>query len=665
MVGPMRLPLLTLLLASTLAPIECVAVEYAKPHPERYLPELKRYDAQGHPWRAAREDWDGARLRCSQDPAWKEWLGKERAAVEAWMARHRDRVEWVAGWSHDGVSPKDGSRLTWTEKIPGEEVFQFSSPSDSRVEITPKLKAWWVVSFRDRHVDMMRRAALLHRLTGEDRFRDWAAGQMDFYADNYLKWEVQRPDQGARLFWQSLTEATNLVKFTEAVRLIGGSVAPERLESWKTKFFLPEVQVLNRNFQIIHNIAVWQRCAAAQVALLFGDDALWREAIDGRFGLRRQIAAGITSDYLWHEQSLGYNGYVVRALVPLFVAAGLHGRAGELATEMAVAQNLLLAPLILRFPNGQLPNPADNIGIGTAPNPALFFEAYRCLPTSLGLSGAAARRDWDTLLDPPADFPAGGSVLPEVTSRSLESSRMAVLRSGPWQVFFHYGQLVRSHAQAEALNYSAFFDGTDLTHDTGVVGYGSPLYRGYYTRGLNHNVPLVGGEGQEGIHPGELLGFEPARVSAAQPVYRKGVQARRTLKIESGALVDTVEVVRSAPATGALGLALHLQGVVRRSPSFEADPEFAQGRPAAFRFWRDVRVTQCNQTLELEVETGETRVQVTVSAPGMFRVWQGSSPDVPPKRRTSLYLEMNDPALGEAVFVTRFAPLSLGALPQR
>ena len=44
---------------------------------------------------------------------------------------------------------------------------------------------------------------------------------MDFYADNYLKWEPQR--EGARLFWQTLTEASNLVKFTETVRLLGST----------------------------------------------------------------------------------------------------------------------------------------------------------------------------------------------------------------------------------------------------------------------------------------------------------------------------------------------------------------------------------------------------------------------------------------------------------
>ena len=198
-------PLLPLFVLGAAA---CVATEFPKPNPERAFAELKEYDSAGRPWRAAREDWAGARDRAARDPTWAGWLRAERAAVDAWIARHRDRVEWVAGWSHDGVSPKDASRVTWTDRIPREETQFFASPSDPRIEITDKLHAWWVVTFRGRHVDTMVRAARLYRLTGEERYAAWAAGQMDFYADNLSRWAPQR--EGARLFWQTLTEASNL-----------------------------------------------------------------------------------------------------------------------------------------------------------------------------------------------------------------------------------------------------------------------------------------------------------------------------------------------------------------------------------------------------------------------------------------------------------------------
>jgi hypothetical protein len=504
---------------------------------------------------------------------------------------------------------------------------------------------------------MVLRAARLFRLTGESAYADWAAGQISFYSDNFLKWEPQRAGQQARLFWQTLTEATNLVKFTEVVRLLGDTVTPAQRERWRTQFFAPEAAALNLNFQTIHNIATWQRCAVAQVALLFEDEAMWREALDGPYGLRRQMAEGITSDYLWHEQSLGYNSYVVRAVLSLFTAAGLAGRAAELAPEMATAENLMLAPLYLRFPNGLLPNPADSGGGGRAPNRELFAETYRVFPTTLGLEAAAAVRDWDTLLDPPRPPPRAFE-LPAVSSRNLESSRMAILKSGRWQVFVHYGQLTKSHSQGEALNYSAAFGETDITHDPGTVGYGSPLYRGYYARGLNHNVPLVNGEGQAPPHAGVLESFsaEPARIAVAQPRYRDNARAARSLAIEGDALVDRASV-ESTRGPQRLGLALHLQGKVRLTDAFTPAQDFCIGRPDSFAHWRGLRAARFTDRAEFEVDYGKGVVmRVTVTAPGAFRIWHGSSPDVPPHRRDSLYLELAAPA-ERAAFTTMFVPV--------
>src|SRR5690606_28809778 len=281
---------------------------------------------------------------------------------------------------------------------------------------------------------------------------------------------------------------------------------------------------------------------SAQVGLIFGREDLWEEAIDGPFGVREQVAEGVTDDYLWFEQSLNYNAYVVEALHSLFVTAGLYGRADALAAEMCRVQNLMLAPVYLRFPDGSLPNPSDTKGILRAPDRELFASVSRVFPSAIARREIAGRKTWDTLLDPlpePLSEQAGDE-LPRVTSRNLESSRMAVVRQGPWQVFLHYGQPpIKSHLQAEVLNFSASFRETDVTHDAGTVGYGSPLHRDYFLTGLNHNVPLVDGEGQEqppkGNRPdpfqftraGELRHFSENRVSAHHPVYRSNAAAGR------------------------------------------------------------------------------------------------------------------------------------------
>jgi hypothetical protein len=48
-------------------------------------------------------------------------------------------------------------------------------------------------------------------------------------------------------------------------------------------------------------------------------------------------------------------------------------------------------------------------------------------------------------------------------------------------------------------------------------------------------------------------------------------------------------------------------------------------------------------------------MHVTVAAPGEFKLWHGLSPDIPPRRRESLYLELVKPA-ERATFTTTLAP---------
>jgi len=629
------------------------------PTPEQAFSELKIYSANGTPWRVPVEDWAGARQRIASEKQWTDWLRRERKSVDDWTAKRQDRVTWVCGWYHDFVSPKDASHLTWTPDVPGEEAQFLTSPSDPLVEITPKIMGGWVCDFRSRHADMMERAAQLYRLTGEEKYANWAASQLDFYADHYLEWKPQHKGQEARLYWQTLDEATNGIKYINTVRLLDSYTDPARKQRWWDKFFKPEADVLGKSLQTIHNIATWHRCAVAQFALVYHDDALWHEAIDGPFGLRNQIAKGITADYFWYEQSFHYNEYVVQALITLFTQAGLAGRASELAHEMTVGENLMLSPIYVRFPNGLLPNPADGTGIESVPHRAFLASTYRVFPTTLGLTEVAHDRNWNTLLDPPPASPRTDT-LPSVTSQNLESSRMALLKHGPWQVFLHYGQLTASHSQSEALNFSVAYNDTDITHDPGTVGYGSPYHKEYYTKGLNHNVPLINGEGSAPPQPGELLEFsaEKTRVSAAQPKYRSNANASRTLVIEGNRLVDTATIRSTSLAPQALGLALHVQGKVRLPDAFKPTDSFATNRPAAFSYWHDVTSTTYKDQASFDVAYGSLTLRVTFSVPGEFTIWHGSTPDVPPKRREAFYLETHGT---EATFTTTF----LASEPER
>ncbi len=621
---------------------------FPKPNPQHVFAELKTPG----PWPPERisEDWSAARARIAESPLWQAWLDRERAALDDWMEKRRDRTEWTAGWWHDFVSPKDGSFLTWT---PDEPKDFFSSPSDARVAVTPKLHGAWVFGFRNRHAQKIVDAARLFRLTGESRYAEWAASQLDFYAANFEKWPLKTNSEGkpcCRLSWQSLDEAVNLVRYVTAARHLGDYPSVERRTAWIGQLFRPEAMILNATFQRIHNIACWHRSAMAHVALYANDDELWRLAVDAPFGIRDQVARGITSDYLWLEQSLGYNQYVVSALEPFFRYALLAGRAGSLRDEIAATGNLLLAPITLRFPSGQLPNPADSTGgLRRAPSPSSLGAFFVVFPTPIGLDHAAHQRDWDALLFAPA-APTAPPALPSPAARHLESSRMAILRDGPWQVYVHYGQIDASHAQAEALNFEAAFDTLDITHDPGTVGYGSPLHKGFYTRGIAHNVPLVDGEGQQRWNPGTAVGYSPRHIQARQENYRPGYDAERTIRIDGPRLLDTVTLTPREPGAPAhrLGLALHFQGIVDLPVAFRP-------APIPLPYWENAHGASFDSEARLTVRIGERPFLVKLRATTPFKLFHGLTPDVPPDRRHSLYLETEAPS---ARFETILEPVS-------
>lgn len=647
---------LTATLATALAAAD--DPRFPKPDPAAALAEYKVHAKPGDPLRPVVEDWDGARRRAA-DPGWRDWVAARLAEVDDWMARRRDRVEWRAGWHHDFVSPEDGSFLAWTADEPGPDTLRSRNDPKTPVALTPTLHAAWAYRFRTTNASMMGEAARLFRLTGERAYADWAAGQLDFYAANYRKFpRAPKPNPGTQMMWQSLDEATILTRFIEAARLLDGFAGPDRKRAWLDGLFRPQCDLLAQTRRDIHNIACWQRSAAAQVALLYRDDELWKQAVEGPFGVRQQVREGITGDYLWYEQSLGYNTYTASALMPLFEAAWLAGRAGELREEMLAVQNLILAPMALRFPDGRLPVPADQNGVGRVPNRGNLADAARLFPNPIGLEEAAGRRSWATLVDPLPAPSAGRHVLPPVVSRDLESSRMAVLAADGWQVFFHYGQLTPSHAQAEALNFEATYKGVDVTHDPGTVGYGSPLHKGWYRTAPAHNVPMIDGRGQVGWDPGERSAFSTTSAAAAQPRYSKDASASRRLSIEGGKLVDeaTVEALGAkADSTHRAGLALHVQGRVEVPGSFRADPSFAESRPEPFRHWKDARIATFSDKAAFVVAPPKgARIRVTFETPGPFRVVLANTPDAPPKRRNSFYLEADAP---KAVFRTTFEPM--------
>lgn len=337
---------------------------------------------------------------------------------------------------------------------------------------------------------------------------------------------------------------------------------------------------------------------------------------------------------------MGYNAYVVRALLPFFEAVARNGQGPEFAAEMIQVQNMMLMPIALRFPDGSLPNPSDNVGRLKAPDISILVESRRVLPTRLGVSLAVTRKSWEQLIDPAQPLEKVPP-LPPVISRVLPASQMAVLKNETWQVFVHWGQSVIHHAQREALNLEVFAGDAPLSRDTGTTFYGSPLHANYYTQPAAHNVPFSDDRGQLGWAPGVLKSFDATTgaLSVLQPQYNTNLSASRMVQLKDDVLVDELKLVPRAgvPAPSSIGAVWHFDCELSGFGAFQPSPvSLPSGE--GFQFWTDAQAFTLRNEARLTAKCGARTVKLKIEVPGEFTLFKARAPEITPKKRDALYL---------------------------
>ena len=257
---------------------------------------------------------------------------------------------------------------------------------------------------------------------------------------------------------------------------------------------------------------------------------------------------------------------------------------------------------------------------------------------------------WDELLDPQSEISASKTplALPKVSSWLMESSRIAVLRKGEWQVLVQFGQLTRFHAQEEALQFMAYNGTTDITSDPGTVQYGSKLHKGYYQRGINHNIPLINGEGMSPLlQYGHLISYRSDQIEVSLPEFRPDASANRKISIVDNSMVDELSVSLKGDQPKNIGMMLHLQGHVKLNNSFTPDDAFmSPPRTAPFQYLKDPSLADCVDSASWTVEyPNDKSMTVTIAVPGKFKIWHAFSPDTSPSgQRECFYVEKNGTA---------------------
>lgn len=588
-------------------------------------------------FREAREDWTRviSEYRVRKDV--RDWVDYQRSKVDTWMQRDFERPNLVGGWIHEYVDPKNGGGMTWTPTSP--------EPPDGSTPAEAAFKAAWVAYGRGYNVAQARTAARLYKVTGETKYADWAARQLDFYADNYDKWPVQTKDGRSRMYKQGLDEAVDAFSLLDVARLLEGFAAPARAERWRTQLFMPMAENLRYTNSQMTNIALWHEAARAAIALRYKDGSLLAAALEGPKAIRAILRYGITVDNVWIEGTFEYNNYVLAVLAKLLTQASLEGRSSEFTFERDAALKLALGTLDYRFDNWTMPTPADSVQAQKPVSEAVHRELYRIVPTYWGLAEAGRSRSWESLIDPPAAVPAKPPALPTVTTRNFTAMRQAVLRSGEWQAFVHYGQVNGHHSQEELTTFELFDGKTPIATDAGTVPYSSPLHKGYFATGAANNVPLVDGLGQTKWAPGDVLEFDPARayLRIQQSAYQTGASVTRSYRVTNKGFAEQSAITSTGATDRRLGVVFNTECSTEVSGGLTAAPS-GDALPGAtgFKQWADVKryTTGTDGTWSLKLTCGGKPYLMRIKGPARQTVYMGTAPTVPvPKRRQAVYYE--------------------------
>ncbi|CAM3809836.1 heparinase II/III family protein [Roseateles saccharophilus] len=588
--------------------------------------------------RTAREDWPTLVNRVKSDGGVASWVKAEQTRVDAWIARNFERADLIGGWINDYVDA-NGMALSWSPTDP--------EPPNGTTDAQKKFKGAWVARGRDYNIAQMQAAARIYRATGNTKYAEWAAKQLDFYARQYTLWPVSTVEGRSTMYRQGLDEAVAVAPLADTARLLDSYAGMTRTATWKNQFFMPLASNLKSTSAPLSNIQLWHASAIAIIAMRYKDSALLGYAIDDPAGIRANMASGLTVDNLWIEGGFAYNTYVVNCLSLLLVAADLEGFGDRFLGEANAALRMVLTPMEYHFDNGSLPNPGDSTSAQVMVNDLAHWYLFRTMPTYWGIAKATAWRTWESLLDPPKpNASATAPIIPTPNTKNFESLRWSILRAGNWQAFVRYGAMKPNHAPDEELNFELYDGSTPIAYDPGTTNYGSPLHQGYFVRGPAANAPLVDGDGQTKWAPGTLISFDAANsaLTAEQTAFQADASARRSYRLTSSGFVEQSTITIPSGKTRRVGMAF--SSTCDMVPG--AGVSAASGLPAlpavtAFGYWSNTTTYTTTASWQLTLKCpGNKNYVMKVWGPGAQRLYIGKAPNTPvPATRNSLYYEVS------------------------
>jgi hypothetical protein len=543
----------------------------------------------------------------------------------------------ITGWYHEYFCEDDAARLTFDPKQPVKHV----CPECKRVYSGSPYDDCWRSSVHGVIMGGIEDAAALWKITGEEKWAEYARIQLLWYAKHFDQFEVHGEHAGkGRIMSQSLDESTHLVKVVTAYWDIYDYLTPEERSMIAEQWFLNAAPFIQNQTNKIHNIHSWHNAAVGLVGFALGKQEWIEKAIDGPFGLKQQIQQGVKKDGFWYEGSISYHFYTMSSLEPLYLVAKVQGY--DLSgTE--TFQKMYSAPLQFTFANGEFPANNDGWQRQTIAERTPYYEIATKLwgdeyynPALAVLYQNQKRNSISALLYGPVRIWNAESKNRE--SILFDDSGIAFLRQNGTEAYLKYGPYGGGHDHYDRLNMIMFDNGEVIMPDMGTPGYGIPLNGDWYRTSAAHNMLVVDGKRQKACG-GYLTQYnaEDDSVTAGVSEAYDGVDIQRKIHVLENVVKD--KVWAESNGEHQYDLFYHIRGTLKPNDFlFESIEPFQQKN--GYDQLRDLKRLRVdgNVSLSYSLRDTEGSLSIQCSSKEPFEIIVGTCPDLPANQTMSVII---------------------------
>ncbi|HEX7003729.1 MAG TPA: heparinase II/III family protein [Trueperaceae bacterium] len=503
-------------------------------------------------------------LSAAEEARLLEQLGRHawyRQAFERFRSRvdelieRSPRIPIAKGRAFYESCPDDNARLLFDPYAPHSHL----CPKCGRNWTGEAFDLSWVRQFQEWLGKRLVEAGIVYRLVGEERYALLVRDSLAHFIANYRHYPLANNLLGpTRLFQSTYLEAFWLVDAVAAYDLTRSSgVYSQADHSGIRELFYESASIVRSYDEGVSNRQAFNNAGMGAVALLYEDDELLTHVLRGPHGFAFHMRESLLEDGIWYE---GETYHFATLDHTLDLAEMARHRGIDLysgGTGLGSLRPMFDGPLQVMLPDLTFPSRKDSwFGRGIGYHKEIYElgyarygdERYGGLLAQAYSSGRVDRADmsWRTFLHLEPE-------LPEVRLRDLRpkgcepmpGTGVAILRrdDGGTYASLEYGHYGGGHGHPDRLHLTLFADGAHWLLDPGTGWYHVPEL-GWYRSTVAHNTLSVDGRLQvpregELVAFGDAGGYQVAQTRVAG--IADGVQARRTLCLGEGFLLDVVD----------------------------------------------------------------------------------------------------------------------------